>query len=80
MTSLRRNNQEGSDPEVGKLLEVSIPANGEQEESKSPSPKFDSLPLSPQNSTSPSKAICACLLYSFCSVSMVLVNKSLASR
>ena len=34
-------------------------------------------PLSAPNN---SKSISACSLYSFCSVSMVLVNKSLASR
>lgn len=32
------------------------------------------------NSTSSVKAIVACTFYSFCSVSMILVNKSLASR
>ena len=32
------------------------------------------------SSGSAGKAITSCLMYSFCSVSMVLVNKSLASR
>ena len=39
-------------------------------------------PLKPtsDNNNSNSSAVFACSLYSFCSVSMVLVNKSLASR
>ena len=37
-------------------------------------------PMSDENIISTGKAIGSCVLYSFCSVSMVLVNKSLASR
>jgi hypothetical protein len=37
-------------------------------------------PLSTSSSTATTKALMACLNYSFCSVSMILVNKSLASR
>lgn len=35
---------------------------------------------SKEKSSNAAKAVSACALYSFCSVSMVLVNKSLASR
>ena len=37
-------------------------------------------PAPKEKGNSASKAIYSCILYSFCSVSMVLVNKSLASR
>mmetsp|Transcript_15829 Transcript_15829/g.23805 ORF Transcript_15829/g.23805 Transcript_15829/m.23805 type:complete len:359 (-) Transcript_15829:120-1196(-) len=81
MTSMRRNNQDVSDPETGKLLEVptSPSSTVDEDESQPPpeSPQFDKHPMSPRYS--PLKAICACVLYCFCSVSMVLVNKSLAS-
>ncbi len=86
MTSMRRNNQDSAaDSEAGKLLEVPTPTSPsspkmDEEEQKPPpeSPQFDKHPQSPRYS--PLKAICACILYCFCSVSMVLVNKSLASR
>ena len=45
---------------------------------------LESQPLNLPKATRPgvnnNKAIASCLLYCFCSVSMVLVNKSLASR
>lgn len=82
----------GNDPETGKLLEGQAPPsspqgiiqqnNNDDEESN---PSSDAIP----RQRSPSKAIlssswikatASCALYSFCSVSMVLVNKSLASR
>ena len=37
-------------------------------------------PSKTQSSSSSSKALVSCINYSFCSVSMILVNKSLASR
>jgi hypothetical protein len=71
MTSLRGNN--AGDLETGKLMAVPVTPVGKEEEK---------VPHSPQQSkpTSTLMAIAACTLYSFCSVSMVLVNKSLASR
>lgn len=77
---MRRNNQERDnlDVETGKLLDVSVSPKSRIE--KSPTLETVGNLRSPQNATtSPLKAVLACLLYSFCSVSMVLVNKSLAS-
>ena len=54
-----------TDPEMGKLIEPKeVPAKEAY----------------PENKGSAGKAASSCLLYTFCSVSMVLVNKSLASR
>ena len=84
MTSMRRNHQDGAiDPETGKLLDApkspSSPKMDEEDQVPQPeSTQFDKHPLSPRYS--PLKAIAACALYCCCSVSMVLVNKSLASR
>jgi len=52
------------DPEMQKMIEVPISSAADKK----------------QSSGSAGKAISSCALYSFCSVSMVLVNKSLASR
>lgn len=43
-------------------------------------PKIASAAAGGGSGGSAGKAITSCLMYSFCSVSMVLVNKSLASR
>mmetsp|Transcript_25466 Transcript_25466/g.31375 ORF Transcript_25466/g.31375 Transcript_25466/m.31375 type:complete len:349 (+) Transcript_25466:66-1112(+) len=59
---------ENADPEMGKLIEPSKVA-----------PSSESKAFAEKNSSSAGKAISSCCLYSFCSVSMVLVNKSLAS-
>ena len=83
----------GNDLETGKLLEGQAPPsspqsiihqnnNNDDEESN---PSSDAIPRqhSPSKailSSSLIKATASCALYSFCSVSMVLVNKSLASR
>ncbi len=55
---------ESADPEMGKLIESKEPTKDAYPEKKGSS----------------GKALSSCLLYTFCSVSMVLVNKSLASR
>jgi GDP-mannose transporter len=55
--------KEISDPEMGKLIE----------------PKTSSKDIYQSESKNTGKAASSCLLYTFCSVSMVLVNKSLAS-
>lgn len=52
------------DPEMQKLMDVPPPANE---------------PAKTSSGSSNSSALSSCVLYSFCSVSMVLVNKSLAS-
>ena len=46
---------------------------------KKPEPAVLS-PSAKEKAASATKALYSCALYSFCSVSMVLVNKSLASR
>ena len=88
MTSLRRNNVDASDPETGNLLAdkpvTPTSNNGKTNQSESPQIQKPTI-ISPTNTSggaagSPIKAIMACALYSFCSVSMVLTNKSLASR
>lgn len=86
MTSLRRNNVDTSDPEKGNLLDdnPSSPTKNNGKTNQSESPQIVKPTSSPRTSGgatgSPIKAIAACALYSFCSVSMVLTNKSLASR
>ena len=81
--------QEVTDAESGKLIEVkpTSPVKDENgrgdtdEQNPSLVATLHSPNFSKENgSSSTVKAISACLLYSFCSVSMVLVNKSLASR
>mmetsp|Transcript_15957 Transcript_15957/g.23976 ORF Transcript_15957/g.23976 Transcript_15957/m.23976 type:complete len:349 (+) Transcript_15957:89-1135(+) len=59
---------ENTDPEVGKLIEP-----------KASAPVKDSAAYAESKKGSGGKALSSCLLYTFCSVSMVLVNKSLAS-
>lgn len=58
-------NKKETDPEMGKLIEPKQ------------SPAKEAYP---EKKGSAGKAASSCLLYTFCSVSMVLVNKSLASR
>jgi len=62
------------DPEMAALTES--PSN---EDENDPSPPASPLMSPTSAKASMMKAVGACLLYSFCSVSMVLVNKSLAS-
>lgn len=88
MTSLRRNNNQnnedgGVDVEHSKLLEVPASPSISHSENDEDDNKVATSPRSQNKdvlSYSSVKAITSCLLYSFCSVSMVLVNKSLASR
>lgn len=54
------------DPEMGKLIE--------------PKSDKDTTKAYAESKGSAGKALSSCLLYTFSSVSMVLVNKSLASR
>lgn len=63
--------KDNQDPEMGKLLDST-------NESKS-SPTKDTTAYKDSKGYA-GKAVSACALYIFCSVSMVLVNKSLASR
>jgi hypothetical protein len=61
-----------SDPETGKLVETTTDT---EKTTKDESPAYEG-----EKSNSAGKAFSSCILYIFCSVSMVLVNKSLASR
>ena len=61
------------DPEMGKLIEPKVSSSSAQ-------PTKDSAAYAESKKGSAGKALSSCLLYTFCSVSMVLVNKSLASR
>ncbi len=61
---------DSTDPEIGKLIEPK--ANTQTVK--------DSAAYAESKKGSAGKAVSSCLLYTFCSVSMVLVNKSLASR
>ena len=87
MTSLRRNNNQnieddGVDVEHSKLLEVTASPISHSEFNEDDN-KVATSPRSQNKdglSYSSMRAITSCLLYCFCSVSMVLVNKSLASR
>ena len=65
------------DPEMQKLNSPS-PVEDKTNPPKSSDGEYDADQEKPQ--TSRFKAFWSCVLYSFCSVSMVLVNKSLASR
>lgn len=56
------------DPEMQELVE------------KRSAPNTPSSPINSKSAAASGKALSSCMLYSFCSVSMVLVNKSLASR
>ena len=72
------NRRKEEDPEIQKpLVETASEA---PEKSKGGVSTVDNGAARSGSSGSAGKAITSCLLYSFCSVSMLLVNKSLASR
>jgi GDP-mannose transporter len=60
-----------ADPEMGKLVETTTDT---EKTTKDASSAYEG-----EKSNSAGKALSSCILYTFCSVSMVLVNKSLAS-
>ena len=66
-------NQQPQQPNNGAVM---IETNHDGSKDNSDTTKVDSVKIS----GSAWKAIMACINYSFCSVSMILVNKSLASR
>lgn len=68
----RRVSSKEEDPEMQKLI-VELPVTNKG----TTSPTSTAAAM---NTGSSGKAITSCIMYSFCSVSMVLVNKSLASR
>lgn len=81
-----RGSHGGDDVELGPLLgkedesdHSNVDLDDDDPNEKEPSPLKGSV-LRLLQSTGSIKSLSACALYSFCSVSMILVNKSLASR
>lgn len=75
MTSLANNMNNMKDVELGSLVSASSQDSGNSDTSQPSSFSWLSLKAATNG-----PVVSACLMYSFCSVSMVLTNKSLASR